>query len=302
MKNCNVVISLLFGFFVAGVSRNCQDVCDDGGVCTEVCTRYVTSTNWEAADAITFLWAKTFDLGFYAPAFFPCLICFLVTTVETVGDIRATYEASMLDTDTEEYATSIQGGLLADGVWSFFAALATSMPNTTFSQNNGVIALTKCASRWAGVACGAWLLFFGIIAKTSGIITSIPDAVIGGMTTFLFCNVFVSGIKVVSAVDLDSRRNRMILAISMGIGIGVAIVPYIFEDFRASTYTSSFWPCQDCNEEMRAVRNGILIILATPYCIGTILAMFLNMILPTDPEVEIVGDDDDDLDKPSTSA
>lgn len=62
----------------------------------------------------------------------------------------------------------IRGGLLGDGISSFLAALGTSMPNTTFSQNNGVIALTRCASRRAGVACACWLIVFGILAKVSG--------------------------------------------------------------------------------------------------------------------------------------
>jgi len=298
MKNCNVVIALLFGYFVAGVSRHCVDGLDDDGNVIEICSRYVTSGKIDAAEDITFLWAETFKLGFYAPAVFPLLICFVVTTVESIGDIRATYETSGLKVDTERYEKSIQGGLLSDGVCSFFAALATSMPNTTFSQNNGVIALTKCASRHAGIACGIWLILLGIIAKISGIISSIPDAVIGGMTTFLFCNVFISGLRVVSECDLNSRRNRFLLAMSMGIGMGVAMVPYAFGDFRASEFTSNFWPCQDCNKSEKAVRNGVLIFLNTPYCIGSFVAMLLNTILPEDPK--IVADDDsedDDLDK-----
>lgn len=282
MKNCNVVMALLFGYMVAGASQHCETI--DGNV---VCKDYVTDAKINAADDVTFLWTETFKLGFYGPAVFPVLIAFIVTTVETVGDIRATYDASMLELDTEEYQSSIQGGLLSDGICSFFSALATSMPNTTFSQNNGVITLTKCASRSAGVACGVWLIILGIIAKVSGIISSIPDAVIGGMTTFLFCNVFVSGIKVVAdGVDLASRRNRFILAMSLGIGIGVAMVPYVFADFRASSYTAEFWPCVDCSDGEKGFRNGIIIFISTPYCIGCAMSMFLNLILPADPIVE----------------
>ena len=130
---------------------------------------------------------------------FPLLIGFLVTTLETIGDIGAVYDASEepID-DNEEFDKSVQGGLLSDGVCSFLAALGTGMPNTTFSQNNGVIALTKCASRRAGVACGCWLILFGVLAKISGIISAIPDCVIGGMTTFLFVNVFISGLNTVA--------------------------------------------------------------------------------------------------------
>jgi len=283
MKNCNVFIALLFGYFVAGVSEKCIG---------DKCWNYIVNTKIESADAVTFLWVKSFKLGFYGPAVFPMLVAFLVTTVETIGDIGATYDASEEPTDTEEYDKSIQGGLLSDGVCSFFAAIGTGMPNTTFSQNNGVISLTKCASRRAGIACGIWLLFMGVFAKVSGIISSIPDCVIGGMTTFLFCNVFVSGLKVTSQADLNSRRNRIILAVSMGLGLGVGMVPHIVADFRASGNTSAFWPCEGqfregdvCTDAEKGVRQGVIIFLSTPYCIGTVAALLLNLILPKDMEV-----------------
>ena len=77
----------------------------------------------------------------------------------------------------------IQGGLLGDGLSSFVAALGTSLPNTTFSQNNGVISLTRCASRQAGLAAAGWLLLAGILAKIAAFFATIPDCVLGGMTT-----------------------------------------------------------------------------------------------------------------------
>ena len=279
MKNANVIIALLFGYFVAGVSRA------EGN-------KFVPDTKIENAEPITFAWVENFPIGFYGPAVLPLLIAFLVTSVETIGDIHATYEASEEDTESEEFDKSVQGGLLSDGLCSFAAALATGMPNTTFSQNNGVIALTKCASRRAGVCCGLWLIALGVLSKISGIISSMPDAVVGGMTTFLFCNVFVSGLSVVSKADLNSRRNRIILAISMGVGLGVTAVPWIFGDQREGAGTAPFWPCTgpfregaDCNKGERGIRDGILILLTTPYSIGTLLAMFLHGILPTDMEV-----------------
>ena len=279
MKNANVIIALLFGYFVAGVSRA------EGN-------KFVPDTKIENAEPITFAWVENFPIGFYGPAVLPLLIAFLVTSVETIGDIHATYEASEEDTESEEFDKSVQGGLLSDGLCSFAAALATGMPNTTFSQNNGVIALTKCASRRAGVCCGLWLIALGVLSKISGIISSMPDAVVGGMTTFLFCNVFVSGLSVVSKADLNSRRNRIILAISMGVGLGVTAVPWIFGDQREGGGTAPFWPCTgpfregaDCNKGERGIRDGILILLTTPYSIGTLLAMFLHGILPTDMEV-----------------
>jgi len=291
MKNCNVIIALLFGYMIAGLSSYDPESGDS--------LKYVipvgeVGSKIDAADWFTFLWVKTFKLGIYGPAILPCLVAFIVTTLETIGDITATYEASDETIDTEEYDKSIQGGLLSDGICSLFAALATGMPNTTFSQNNGVISLTKCASRRAGVACGCWLVVLGVVAKFSGIISSIPDCVLGGMTTFLFCQVLVSGLAVLAKVDLASRRNRVILGIALGVGVGVAMTPHIFNDMRDSPYSARFWPCfkdehtgtgGTCTEIEQGLRNGIMLFLGTPYCIGSVLALLMNLILPADMEI-----------------
>lgn len=113
------------------------------GVSSNEGANYVTGANIKSALGITFLWVEPIPIGFYGPAVLPCLIGFIVTTVETIGDIGATFEASKLEIDTEEYDEGIQGGLLADSFNSFLASLFLSMPNTTFSQNNGVIALVS---------------------------------------------------------------------------------------------------------------------------------------------------------------
>lgn len=272
MKNCNVIIALLFGYFVAGVSRYGDES-----------LQYVDDAKIESAKAFTFLWVETFPLGFYAPAVIPLLVAYLVTTVETVGDISAVYDVSDLDTSSEQYTESIQGGLLADAFNSILAGLFTSMPNTTFSQNNGVIALTKCASRRAGYACGFWLILMGVFGKISGIITSIPDCVLGGMTIFLFSNVLVSGISLAAtSLDVNSRRVKFIMGMSLAIGVGVTVYPYAFQDLRDSPYTANFWRCYDCSDTMKGIRNGVSIFLSTGYCIGTVIAMLLNFILPED--------------------
>jgi uric acid-xanthine permease len=185
-------------------------------------------------------------------------------------------------TDTSEYETCVQGGLTSDGFCSFLANLMTSMPNTTFSQNNGVISLTKCASRRAGFACGIWLILLGVFGKVAGLITAIPDAVLGGMTIFLFANVMASGIALASTVDLHSRRNKFILAFSMAIGVGVTVWPFAFQDMREAPYTANFWQCSDCSDTLKGVRNGVSIFMSTGYCCGTVIAVILNAILPAD--------------------
>ena len=164
------------------------------------------------------------------------------------------------------------------------------MPNTTFSQNNGVIALTKCASRRAGYACGCWLIFLGVFSKISGVITSIPDCVIGGCTIFLFANVLTSGIALTGTLDLHSRRVKFIMALSLAVGVGVTVWPYAFVDMRGSSYTANFWCCDDCSDTLKGVRNGVSIFMSTGYCIGTVFAMLLNAILPGDAPIAYLED------------
>ncbi|KAG7337474.1 xanthine permease [Nitzschia inconspicua] len=273
MRNCNVIIALLIGYAVAAFTRF------PGG------ERYVTNDNIVAAAPVTFVWVETFPLSFYPAAVVPLVIAYLVTTVETVGDISATFEASQLDTTGDFYSTSLQGGLSSDGLCSIISGLMTSMPNTTFSQNNGVISLTKCASRRAGFGAAFWMIVLGVFGKFAGVITAIPDCVLGGMTIFLFANVLVSGINLTSNVDLNSRRNKFIMALSLAIGAGVTVWPYAFQDMRASPYTAAFWTCADCSTVMKGVRNGVSIFLSTGYCVGTVIAMLLNAILPGDAPV-----------------
>ena len=252
---------------------------------------YVIGQKIKDAAAITFFWVERFPLGFYGPAVFPMMIAYLVTTVETVGDISAVFEVSDLDVESPEFNEALQGGLTSDAFCSIISSFFTAMPNTTFSQNNGVIALTKCAARRAGYACGFWLILMGVFSKISGIITSIPDCVIGGMTIFLFANVLVSGIALAGTLNLHSRRIKFIMALSLAIGVGVTVWPYAFQDMRGSSYTANFWRCTNCDDKKKGIRNGISIFLSTGYCVGTVVAMLLNFILPEDPGVATPEDD-----------
>ncbi|CAM9517470.1 unnamed protein product, partial [Choristocarpus tenellus] len=152
MRSINVVVSLLFGYLIAAVSEN-------NGM------KFVTTDKIDQADSITFLWVYTYPLSVYTPLLIPLLLGFLVTTVETIGDVTTTMEVSRLPVDGPDAVERLRGGILGDGISSFLAALGTQLPNTTFSQNNGVIALTRCASQRAGIACSCWLILFGILAK-----------------------------------------------------------------------------------------------------------------------------------------
>eukprot|EP00270_Netrium_digitus_P013892 TRINITY_DN4665_c0_g1_i1.p1 TRINITY_DN4665_c0_g1~~TRINITY_DN4665_c0_g1_i1.p1 ORF type:complete len:627 (+),score=101.00 TRINITY_DN4665_c0_g1_i1:206-1882(+) len=269
-------------------STVCQENCGEV-TCVEVCKvlRYVTGAEISSAKWITFLWVHTFPIGFYAPAVLPMIFGYVVTTMECIGDVTATTEASGEIPVGDEYERSIQGGVLADGLNCFFAAIGTMLPCTTYAQNNGVISLTRCGARRAGVGCAITLFLLGVIAKFAGIIRSIPDCVLGGMTTFLFINVTISGMKILTLEEGINRRNRFISAMAMSLGIGVTIAPEFINISGQFEYPheGNFWPIkQSWSSAYRGFRDALIIVLSTGFSIGGFTCVILNLILPRDKD------------------
>ncbi|KAG0631559.1 hypothetical protein M758_1G262300 [Ceratodon purpureus] len=293
IRNTEVIIGLFVGMIVAS-SVHYTD-CNDG-VCTSY--RYVTSKQISEAKWVTFLWVRRFKLGFYGPAVLPILFAFMVTTMECIGDITATTEASHLEPVGEKFERRIQGGVLADGLNSFFGALGTITPVTTYAQNNGVLSLSRCASRYAGYGCCFWLLLLGIIGKFAAIILTIPNCVLGGMTTFLFTGVVVSGIHVLNLREGLNRRNRFIAIMAIGVGMGVTLVPAwvnISGQYIAYPNEGNFWPVNPTwSPGFRGFRDSIIIVMSNGFSIGGFIAVFLNLILPFDQSDTHTGFDETD--------
>ena len=279
MRSCQVALGLLFGYVLAAFTSDWHG------------SEYVSFEAITDAPAVTFLWTTRFPIGFYAPALLPVLIGFVVSGLETIGDLTATGEASGLEPDSDEQARAVQGGLLGDAVNSLFAALAYTMPNTTFSQNNGVVSMTRVASRLVGFGCAVWLLLFGIFGKVGAFFTSIPAPVLGGMTTLLFANIAISGIKVITSVP-TTRRVRFIVATAAAFGLGVTIVP---------SWTANLLPCEAVtNGALQGICMGAELTLTTGYAIGCISALVLHAILPADlPEGDPAHTYDESVRRPS---
>ena len=271
MRNTMVIWGLLGGYAIAALASHEGD-------------SYVVSTRMRESDVFTFLWVETFPIGIHTPAIIPMLFAFVVTAMETMGDVTATEHASRLKPTGEVHSKRIQGGLLGDAISTFFAALGTTSPNTTLSQNNGIVSLTRCASTSAGYACGFWLLVFGVIAKVGAWILSIPDCVLGGALTFLFANIIVSGIKLIG-FDRITRRTHYIVASSLALGVGTALVPAFSSPGFGPTADrpNQWWPASEgMSEAADSFRIGVMISINTPYFIGSITAIILNLVIPTD--------------------
>jgi len=169
-----------------------------------------------------------FGLKFDAASFLPFLFMYLITVMESIGDLTATSTLTGQPIAGPLYFNRLEGGLLADGINSFVGAALNSFPSTTFAQNNGVIQLTGVGSRYVGVYIGGILMLLGMVPAVGVLIQALPPAALGGATLILFGMVATSGIKILSQVNMN-RRNSTILATSLGLGLGVSFVPQIVQ-------------------------------------------------------------------------
>ncbi|OBR94039.1 MULTISPECIES: nucleobase:cation symporter-2 family protein [Clostridium] len=120
-------------------------------------------------------------------------------------------------------------GLRAEGLATILGGIFNSFPYTTFNQNLGLLALSKVKSRFVVIVSGFILICLGLIPKFAALATIIPQPVIGGATTIMFAMVAVAGIQMLSSVDFDKNSNMLVVACSIGIGLGVTIVPTILD-------------------------------------------------------------------------
>ncbi|HAT8492284.1 TPA: uracil-xanthine permease [Vibrio vulnificus] len=181
-----------------------------------------------------------FGLSFDWSLFIPLVLIFLITALEAIGDITATSEVSGEPVKGPVYMKRIKGGVLADGLNSALAAVFNSFPNSTFSQNNGVILLTGVASRYVGYFIAGMLVLLGLFPGVAGFVQLIPEPVLGGATIVMFGTIAAAGVRIISRVDLD-RRAILIMALSFSMGLGIAQKPEILQfmpEFIKSIFSS----------------------------------------------------------------
>lgn len=252
MKSCAVIVGLLVGCIVAAACG------------------YFSAEDIDVAPAVTFIWVHTFSLKVYAPIVLPFLAVYITLIMEATGDITATCDVSRLEVEGEQFELRIQGGILCDGINGVLSGLMTVTPMSTFAQNNGVISVTKCANRNVGYWCAFFLIVMGVFSKFAGAIVSIPYAVLGGMTSFLFTSVAVSGIKIISTTEF-TRRDRFLLTCSLLPGIGATLVP---------TWFSYVFTYDGDNKSLQGFFDAIVLVMETGFAVTGFIGLFLNLILP----------------------
>lgn len=169
-----------------------------------------------------------YGVSFEWDIFIPIAMIYFLTALETSGDLTANSLFCGLPIKGPKYIKRIKGGILADGINSAIAAVFNTFPNTTFGQNNAVIQLTGVASRHVGFYVAGMLVILGLFPIIGGALQAIPKPVLGGATLVMFATIAVGGIKILASEPIDRRRS-LIIATSLGMGLGVLMVPDVLQ-------------------------------------------------------------------------
>jgi xanthine permease XanP len=203
-----------------------------------------------------------FGLSFDFALFLPIAFIYLITAIETAGDLTATSIISGQPVQGEIYIRRIRAGILGDSLNSTVAALLNAFPSTTFSQNNGVIQLTGVASRHVGLYIAAILVVLGLFPVVGGAFTILPKPVIGGAMLILFGSITVAGIRIIASSPI-TRKAIYVMALSFGFGLGVALVP----------------------EAISGLPDFLQKTIGSPIIVAGLVAIFTTLVLPEDEPI-----------------
>lgn len=206
-------LSVLFGLIVGYIVATCMGMIDFSAL---------QNTSFIALPSII-----PFKPEFNINAIISVTLIFLVSATETIGDTSA-LAASGLNRDVTLKETS--GSIACDGFISALSSIFGCLPITSFSQNVGLVAMTKVVNRFAIAAGAVIMLLAGIFPFFGSLLATLPDAVLGGCTLMMFGNIVVSGLQMIGKCGY-TQRNITIAALSLSIGIGFTQVPEIFSIF-----------------------------------------------------------------------
>ncbi len=260
----SILIGIIVGYVLVAVMAQILPTTftyvNEAGETVEAAKAWVL--NWDkVADARWFAIPKIMPvkLVFDARAIVPICIMFVVTAVETVGDISGITEGGLGREATDK---ELAGGVMCDGLGSSLAALFGVLPNTSFSQNVGLVAMTKVVNLFAISIGGIFLIACGLFPKLAALISIMPQSVLGGAAVMMFSSIVVSGIQLVTKTPITGR-NITILSVALGLGYGIG----------ANTQILTHLP-----QQIQLIFGGSGIVPAA------IVAIILNIVLPKDKE------------------
>lgn len=231
------------------------------------------------ADAPWLLLPTPFALGveFHTTAVISMVVICVVNSVQTIGDLSATTVGGM---NRELKDKELSGGLLGNGVCTLVGSLFGALPTASFSQNVGIVAMTKVISRYVLGVAAVFLILAGFMPKFGALMTTIPYPVLGGATIIVFGMITMTGIQLLIKDELSSR-NVTIVALSLALAMGIKAVPEAIGQLPAT----------------------LNMLVSSPVIVAAVVAFTLNIMLPKKTlldearereliEQEMNGDDD----------
>ena len=264
LKHCTKGITssaaILFGIIVGYIAAFMMGFVLDTTAVTADGIEYTKAwvLNWDKVAAAAWFEIPKLvpvDIVFDIRAILPICIMFIVTAVETVGDISGVMEGGLGREATDK---ELSGGVVCDGLGSSFAALFGVLPNTSFSQNVGLVTMTKVVNRFALSIGAIFLVICGLFPKVGALISIMPQSVLGGAAVMMFSSIVVSGIQLITKYPLNTR-NITIVSVALGLGYGLGANAAI----------------------LNALPQGIQLIFGGSGIVpAAVVAILLNIILP----------------------
>lgn len=217
-STASILFGIIFGYIVCAIMGMILPTTAVNAEGVEYTKAWVL--NWsKIADSAWFSIPKllpvkpTFEWG----AILPIGIMFIVTAVETVGDTAGCVEGGMGREATDK---ELSGSVICDGIGSSFAALFGVLPNTSFSQNVGLVTMTKVVNRFALSIGAIFLVLCGLSPKLAAVVSIMPQSVLGGAAVLMFSSIAISGIQLITKHGLTTRIIT-IVSVALGVGYGL---------------------------------------------------------------------------------
>lgn len=196
-----------------------------------------------------------FGMEFRPGAIATMVIMYLVASVEIIGDISSLTIGGM---DREATSKEISGGIMGNGITALIVSWFGGLPTATFSQNVGIVSMTKVISKRVVSIAGVIIIVTGFLPKFGALMSTIPNSVLGGATLTVFAIISINGIKLITQEPM-TMRNSSILGIALAIGVGISQVPSALE--KSPVFFRTFFG-------------------SSPVIIATIIVFVLNLIVP----------------------
>ncbi|MFK7744332.1 MAG: uracil-xanthine permease family protein [Roseobacter sp.] len=217
-----VIVALVLKFFTKGMLSNAAILV--GLVVGYVLALVLGMVSFAPVANASWLTAITplpYGFEFSLGAVIAVTLVSIVSAIETVGDASATTKAGA---GREATDAEISGATYADGLGTAVAGVFGGLPNTSFSQNVGIVGMTGIMSRHVVTIGAIVLILCGLVPKIGAVIASMPLPVLGGGVIVMFGMVAAAGLNVLSEVKMN-RRNMVIIAVSLAAGLGLNLVP-----------------------------------------------------------------------------